>query len=188
MQQSRSDHLLGKHRESPFDWPVVVKECSGAMHAKARSVLGQGVDPAVTPDDVVQAAWLEIFKTPVAVIGNIEAFAVTVTWRRALDVCRRAPRTTPLAEQADGTVPSPEELYVLAEEEMRLRDLVRDLIDVVLDSRERRIVRGHMKGLSLKEMAAVEGVTPQRVGQVLAGAFGKLHRAAISRRGEEGGR
>jgi RNA polymerase sigma factor (sigma-70 family) len=153
------------------------------MYQKARSVLRCWALNSGTEEDVVHDAWEAIVATEPSKIKNLEAFAVTVTWRKAIDVCRRT-RSSTRSLPGEASVPSAEETYFHAFDEMRLRDAAKAAIDDgVLDARERRIfIACHLEGRTRKSVAEEEeGITPQRVGQIVATAARKLNSDARRR-------
>lgn len=187
MDQRTSDRLLGKDGCRPPDWAQAYRACSRAMYRKARSQLQGWEVPSGTEEDVVHDAWQAIVGMDPASIDNLEAMAVTVTWRKAVDVCRRVPSPPWLGQvSAD---PSSEEVYFQAIEEIHCRELAKELLDEVLDERERRLfVACQLQGRTREAVSREERVTPQRVGQIVATAARKLQRAATSRSGTDGGR
>lgn len=182
MDQATSDRILGRDRGWLVDWSAAYRECARAMFQKARSVLRRwGLDSDLD-EDAVHEAWLAILATEPSTIDNLEAFGVTVTWRKAIDLCRRSHHPPASCSVADEAVLGAEELYFLALDEMRLRDAVRGVVEDVLEPRERRIfVACQLQGRTRKAVAEQEGVTPQRVGQIVAAAARKLRGAVTSR-------
>lgn len=185
MDQRTSDRFLGKDGGQAPDWAGAYRVCSGAMYRKARSQL-QGWDvPSGTEEDVVHDAWQAIVALDPSSIDNLEAMAVAITWRRAIDVCRRS-----RSGSLEGPVfaPSSEDIYFRTFDEIRLRELAREMLDEVLDERERRLfVACQLEARTRKSVADEERLTPQRVGQIVATAAQKLQRAAFARLSSQGG-
>jgi RNA polymerase sigma factor (sigma-70 family) len=180
MDRRTSDEVLGNDRDQPPDWGRAYEACSGAMYRKARSQLRGWDVLSGTEEDVVHDAWQAIVAMEPRSIENLEAMAVSVTWRKAVDVCRRTLPPGSLGQVLP--LPSCEDTYFQALDEIRCRELAKELLDQILDERERRLfVACQLKARTRVAVAEEEGITPQRVGQIVAMAARKLHRAAMSR-------
>jgi hypothetical protein len=104
----------------------------------------------------------------------------------AIDVCRRIAPSSALG--APSPLPSSEDMYLQALDEIRRRELAHELLHEVLDDRERRLfVACQLEARTRRSVGREEGISPQRVGQIVATAARKLQRAATSRSSREGG-
>jgi DNA-directed RNA polymerase specialized sigma subunit len=79
-------------------------------------------------------------------------------------------------------------MYFQALDEIRRRELADERLHEVLDDRERRLfVACQLEARTRRSVGREEGISPQRVGQIVATAARKLQRAATSRSSREGG-
>jgi len=184
MDQATSDWLLGEDRGWKPRWAKAYEIVSCAMRRKAKFRLqGSGL-PSGAEDDVVQEAWIAVVAMDPQSIRNLEAVAVGITSKKAIDALRRAHAPTP--------EPAPsyeEEAYEQALWDAKVCKIVmEDLLYTELDERERRLFIAHVsKGVPCCRLNKQEGITAQRVGQIVAGATRKLNRALKRRLEEEEG-
>jgi RNA polymerase sigma factor (sigma-70 family) len=171
------DPALMNARAGSRDWSAIFSQYYPVMYAAAASVLKGQTALGVDADDIVSIALGEaISKGLTPGVEQLHSYLARIARLRAIDALRRRkhqagdppdPGTESAARIAtDG----PEELAILSE----LASEIAAHLDK-LPERERVALEGTiLRDRPRAEVAAVLGVTPQRVSQLVGAALGRL--------------
>lgn len=139
-------------------------------------------DPALA-EDVVQEAFLKLYRSPPAELTNPGAWLARVAVNLAYNRLRREGRRGPLearasAQEAVHTAPSPEEELMVKEKQVQVRAAL-----TALTARDRLALVLRYSGYSYAEIAAVIGVAAGSVGTILARAQRSFRLAYLAKEG-----
>ncbi|BCV24578.1 RNA polymerase sigma factor SigX [Gelria sp. Kuro-4] len=139
-------------------------------------------DPSLA-EDVVQEAFLKLYRSPPAELTNPGAWLARVAVNLAYNRLRREGRRGPLearagAQEAVQTAPSPEEELMAKEKQVQVRAAL-----TALTARDRLALILRYSGYSYAEIAAVIGVAAGSVGTILARAQRSFRLAYLAKEG-----
>ena len=139
-------------------------------------------DPALA-EDVVQEAFLKLYRSPPAELTNPGAWLARVAVNLAYNRLRREGRRGPLearagTQEAVQTAPSPEEELMVKEKQVQVRAAL-----TALTARDRLALVLRYSGYSYAEIAAVIGVAAGSVGTILARAQRSFRLAYLAKEG-----
>jgi RNA polymerase sigma-70 factor (ECF subfamily) len=163
--------------ELPFDIETIFV----AQYSRIARVIARVVQDPARAEDLAVEVFFKLWRTPNAQGKNAEGWLYRVAVRKGLDELRRRTRRNHYESRFGfGRVPSPEELFAVAEEQERVR-----LVLAIIDPRQAELLLLRSHGLSYDELASALELNAASVGTFLSRAQDAFRKEYVERYGEK---